>query len=1136
MNGFRLISPFKQKFILIILVICLLITNVNSENSSYPFFSDSCSFAKIENNIITSPLTASFPIILHPFNPAPEGQGYSCDCRVDPREEPPRPCIDSPKYTIFSSGSYLLGKDEKNGGSSILITGSGIDLDGNGDTTSGRLSIQDSSSNIIIKNFNCGNIKINSSNISFLNNLRMGIIDINGSNITISNTSEIGSLTINGSNIFILKNRILNSNNYALQNYGSNILINNNEFIDITGRALVNWGSNVTILNNKFNNLDYGIQTNGNDIIISENIMNEIGWHGISSHGNNISINNNYINITIHGGGIISWGSQIAIKKNIISANNSLLACEGINSFGSDVMIEENKVLDCNHRGINIHGNNTLIKYNIIKNSLYGSNISGLNVTLFGNNFTDNGYAIEIVNNWSNGSIYNNYFCNSYDYYSPFIPQFNWTNPSGPTPGTNIMGGPYIAGNYWGGPNSTGWSDLQPTNPNGYSLIPYEIENGTEVYDTAPLVRTGISPTPTPAKSYVITASASSGGKIEPSGEVFVTEGENQEFDFLPDDGYLINNVTVDDELVSNVSPYIFENVTADHKINVTFNGIPIVLVHGLWSDKHTFDTLISRLNYENITYYTFDYSSLPEKDPRTVALKLKSFIETEEVPTPFDIVCHSNGAIVTRYYMEMFWGSKNVRQWIGVCPAHHGSAFADLQDLYPRLYNSVIGPIINLFGKWKLTLDHLSTRNEIIYLLKENEKNGFPTSSNVKYRVIAGYNPSPGNTPFDLWSIWKGYTESKNDKNYYYWTNLGDGIVSIEQALLSNTDYDLLPYSHINMLKSNEAIDLIIRYYKNPSANSVYAILPILKANEKIEGDLTDIPQVTVSSSQNYKITNLFQIMKTKNIYVATIYGATAIFFIHYQKTHVIHENVNIKSNDVLNSDILEFSIITPSGKEIVINNSSTEFDYYSNDNETWLSYFGDEKGIYSLNIRPINPPEEGYSGNLSVIVYDEYIPTDFLNINSTSDEWSIIYPKGDKLYPIYSNQTFITQSKPGADLLDVIVDEQSKGANKSYTFTNITLDHSIQTVGDATPHQVHVMFNATPRTGKLPLRIEFIDESLGEPNTWYWQFGDGVASSDRNPIHTYTRPGIYTVSLRAYNNVSGGMGVMNEMIRVTG
>lgn len=154
---------------------------------------------------------------------------------------------------------------------------------------------------------------------------------------------------------------------------------------------------------------------------------------------------------------------------------------------------------------------------------------------------------------------------------------------------------------------------------------------------------------------------------------------------------------------------------------------------------------------------------------------------------------------------------------------------------------------------------------------------------------------------------------------------------------------------------------------------------------------------------------------------------------------------------------------------------------------------------------------------------------------INSTSDKWTISYPSGNKTYPEESNLTFITQSKPGADLLDIIVDEQSKGANKSYTFTNITTDHSIQTVGDANPHQVHVMFNATPCTGKLPLRVEFFDESLGEPTMWYWQFGDGQTSSFRNPIHNYTQPGMYTVSLRAYNNNSGGAGMLNEMIKVT-
>jgi PKD repeat protein len=60
---------------------------------------------------------------------------------------------------------------------------------------------------------------------------------------------------------------------------------------------------------------------------------------------------------------------------------------------------------------------------------------------------------------------------------------------------------------------------------------------------------------------------------------------------------------------------------------------------------------------------------------------------------------------------------------------------------------------------------------------------------------------------------------------------------------------------------------------------------------------------------------------------------------------------------------------------------------------------------------------------------------------------------------------------------------------------------------------------FGATPQSGNLPLAITFQDMSTGNPATWRWDFGDGGASADRNPSHTYTKAGTYAVKLTVAN-----------------
>ena len=61
---------------------------------------------------------------------------------------------------------------------------------------------------------------------------------------------------------------------------------------------------------------------------------------------------------------------------------------------------------------------------------------------------------------------------------------------------------------------------------------------------------------------------------------------------------------------------------------------------------------------------------------------------------------------------------------------------------------------------------------------------------------------------------------------------------------------------------------------------------------------------------------------------------------------------------------------------------------------------------------------------------------------------------------------------------------------------------------------------FTGTPREGCASLTVNFTDQSTNNPTSWSWSFGDGGTSTQRNPSHTYTNPGAYTVSLTVTNS----------------
>jgi PKD repeat protein len=60
---------------------------------------------------------------------------------------------------------------------------------------------------------------------------------------------------------------------------------------------------------------------------------------------------------------------------------------------------------------------------------------------------------------------------------------------------------------------------------------------------------------------------------------------------------------------------------------------------------------------------------------------------------------------------------------------------------------------------------------------------------------------------------------------------------------------------------------------------------------------------------------------------------------------------------------------------------------------------------------------------------------------------------------------------------------------------------------------------FSADPRSGDLPLTVNFTDLSTGSPTSWLWTFGDGGTSTEQNPVHVYRGAGAFNVMLAATN-----------------
>ena len=98
---------------------------------------------------------------------------------------------------------------------------------------------------------------------------------------------------------------------------------------------------------------------------------------------------------------------------------------------------------------------------------------------------------------------------------------------------------------------------------------------------------------------------------------------------------------------------------------------------------------------------------------------------------------------------------------------------------------------------------------------------------------------------------------------------------------------------------------------------------------------------------------------------------------------------------------------------------------------------------------------------------------------------------------------------------------------AKKEHHFAYFQIDHDqlhVQVINDSgdqidefyVDRNPVAKFEADPTEGLPPLTVNFTDESTGHRYQYDWDFGDGSEhSQERNPTHTYTEDGIYSVKL---------------------
>jgi|GEM_PF-1896062 len=161
-----------------------------------------------------------------------------------------------------------------------------------------------------------------------------------------------------------------------------------------------------------------------------------------------------------------------------------------------------------------------------------------------------------------------------------------------------------------------------------------------------------------------------------------------------------------------------------------------------------------------------------------------------------------------------------------------------------------------------------------------------------------------------------------------------------------------------------------------------------------------------------------------------------------------------------------------------------------------------------------------------------------------------------GHEATTFYFDASASTDKEDPASSLKIRWDWQNDGLWDTDWSTNKTVNHVFQSEGsfyvtmevidsdgltNATTNMVNVQnaptanFSAIVRSGPLPLKVAFSDESSYQPTSWMWNFGDGNTSTEQHPVHTYEEVGFYTVSL-AVSGLSGSDSVTKHNYIIAG
>ncbi len=552
-----------------------------------------------------------------------------------------------------------------------------------------------------------------------------------------------------------------------------------------------------------------------------------------------------------------------------------------------------------------------------------------------------------------------------------------------------------------------------------------------------------------PANTYTITATAGEGGTITPNGEVTVYEGDNQDFTIVAAAGYRIASVMVDSEtevvaqLVDGV--YTFENVTANHTINATFEAIPTYTITATAGENGTItpngEVVVAEgaeQAFAIVANEGYKIASVMVDETENVTEQL-----VEGVYTFTNVAAnHTIAATFEAIPVPTYTITATANEGGSINPAGEVTVTEGESKPFTILANEGYRIVSVMVDETENVTEQLVDGVYTFVNVTANHTIAATFEAIPTYTITATANEGGSITPAEMTVVEGGNAE------FTIVANDGFRIVSVMVDETENVTAQLVDgvYTFVNVTANHTiaaTFEAIPTYTITATANEGGSITPAEMT--VVEGGNASF---TIEVATGYHIVSVIVDAATENEVDVTSELVNGVYtFANVTANHTINATFAINTY-VITATAGENGTITPNG-EVNVNYGATQtFSISANGGYRIMSVLVDGAEAISELVEGVYTFTNVTANHTIAATFVSETATTH-TITATAGENGTITPAGAIEVVEGENKSFTIEAATGYHIVSVMVDETENVTeqlvNGVYTFENVTADHTI-------------------------------------------------------------------------------------------